>query len=93
MDRPKLALGPVAHNLAPLTTAVLYARQARAYLKISSAGLCKLTRTGIINRYTHLGGKRPFYLKHELDAYLHALPRYRMIDREASPNSAEGSSE
>ena len=93
MNRPKLALVPVAQKLAPLTTAVLYARQARAYLKISSAGLCKLTRTGIVHRYTHLGGKRPFYLKHELDAYLHALPRYKMLDRETSPNSEEGSSE
>jgi hypothetical protein len=93
MNRPKLAIVPVAHSLAALTPAVLYARQARAYLKISSVGLCKPTRTGIVNRYTHLGGKRPFYLKHERDAYLHALPRYRMLDREASPNSAEGSSE
>ena len=87
-----LILVPVVRNLVPLTTAVLYTKQARAYLKISSAGFNKLVKRGIINRYTHSNGKRPFFLKHELDAYLNSLPRYKMDDREPSPNSEEGSS-
>lgn len=91
MNRP-LALVPVAQNLAPLTTAVLYAKQARAYLKISSAGFNDLVKKGIINRFTHVCGKRPFFLKHELDAYLRTLPRYKMDSGESSPNSVERSS-
>ncbi len=92
MNRPELTLVPVARCLAPITTAVLYTKQARTYLKISSARFHELIRRGIVNQYTHVGGRRPFFLKHELDAYLHTLPRYNMIDRESSPNSEEGSS-
>ena len=87
-----LILVPVARHLQPITTAVLYAKQARAYLKISSAGFNELVNKGIISRYTHVGGKRPFFLKHELDDYLNSLPRYKIDDGELSPNSEEGSS-
>jgi hypothetical protein len=64
----------------------------RTYLKISTAEFNELTRSGIINRYTHVGGKHPFFLKHELDSHLSSLPRYKTDDYEASPNSEEGSS-
>jgi hypothetical protein len=50
-------------------------------------------KKGIINRYTHVSGKRPFFLKHELDDYLRTLPRYKMGDGESSPSSGKGSSE
>ena len=78
-----LILIPAIRGLEKISTAVLYARQARAYLKISSAGFSQLVRNGVINRYTHVGGKRPFFLKHELDAYLGNLPQYRIGSRES----------
>jgi hypothetical protein len=87
-----LMLVPVARQLQPIMAAVLYAKQAREYLKISSAGFNELVRKGIINRYTHHNGKKPFFLRHELDDYLRTLPRYKMDDGELSPNSEEGSS-
>jgi hypothetical protein len=87
-----LILVPAIRGLEKISTAVLYARHARAYLKISSAGFNELVRQGVINRYTHVGGKRPFFLKHELDTYLNSLPRYKMDDCELAPNPEEGSS-
>ena len=83
---------PIVRQLQPITTAVIYAKEARAYLRISSAGFNELAGRGIINRYTHIDGKRPFFLKHELDNYLNSLPRYKMDDCELGPNSEEGSS-
>jgi hypothetical protein len=82
--QPKLALVPVVGSFTSLTTAVLYAKEARAYIKISSAGFHQLVHQGIINKYTHVNGKRPFFLKHELDDYLCRLPRYKMNARESS---------
>ncbi len=91
MSQSELVLVPIVKSLAALTTAVLYQKQARAYLKISSAGFNELVAKGIINRYTHVGGKRPFFLKHELDAYLYSLPRYKIHPRESSQTPEIGS--
>jgi hypothetical protein len=85
-----LILVPAIRGLEKISTAVLYARQARAYLKISSAGFSQLVRNGVINRYTHVGGKRPFFLKHELDAYLNTLPQYKIVPRESSQTPETG---
>lgn len=84
MSQPELCLVPIIKTLTPITTAVLYHKEARAYLRISSAGFNELVRHGIIKQYTHTNGKRPFFLKHELDAYLLSLPRYKMPPRESS---------
>jgi hypothetical protein len=80
-----LVLVPLVKSIEPLTTAVLYSRQARAYLKIASAKFNRLVKTGVFNQYTHIDGRRPVFLKHELDLYLRSLPRHRMKTR-VSPN-------
>ncbi len=85
----ELALVPVSRGLDPLTTAVLYWKDARRYLKISSAGFCELVKAKVLRRYTHPGGKRPFFLKHELDAYLRRLPEYN--DGVSEPGSEKES--
>jgi len=90
MNRTELVLVPVVKSIASITTAVLYAKEARAYLRISSAGFHQLVRQGTIKPYTHVNGKRPFFLKHELDAYLHSLPQYKMSPRDSS-QTPEGS--
>lgn len=74
-----LILVPVVRNLVPLTTAVLYTKQARAYLKISSAGFNKLVKRGIINRYTHSNGKRPFFSNMNLMLTSTAFPDIRWM--------------
>jgi hypothetical protein len=91
MSQSELILVPVIKSLAPITVAVLYARQARAYLKISSAGFNELVKNGTLVQHTHVGGKRPFYLKEDLDSYLRSTPRYRIASRE-SAEPAKGSS-
>ncbi len=75
-NNQELALVPVIRGLDPVTTAVLYAKQARCYLKMSSARFYELLKAGVFKQYTHVGGKRPFFLKHELDNYLRRLPEY-----------------
>jgi hypothetical protein len=91
MNRSELVLVPIVRSLTPITVAVLYAKQARAYLKISSAGFNELVKNGILVQHTHVGGKRPFYLKEDLDVYLRSTPRYRIGSRE-SAEPAEGNS-
>lgn len=83
----ELVLVPVARHLEQITTAVLYAKEARKYLRISSAAFHALIRNGALPQYHHIGGRRPFFLKHDLDAYLRTLPRYKITPRELGPNS------
>ena len=79
----ELTLVPIVKTLNPLTTAVLYRGEARAYIRVSWREFDRLEKDGVISRRCHLSSSRPFFLKHELDAYLQALPRYdRMAERE-----------
>ncbi len=89
-NNQELVLVPVIQGLDPITTAVLYAKEARCYLRISSAAFYALVKAGIIKQYTHMNGKRPFFLKHELDAYLGMLPEY--TERVSEPDSGEENS-
>jgi hypothetical protein len=83
---------PTVRDLEKITTAVLYARQAQTYLKISSDGFSKSMRNGVIKRFMYVAGKRPFFLKHDLDAYLAIQLRYKIHSGESSSNSVERSS-
>jgi hypothetical protein len=78
----ELALVPIVNSLVPISTAVLYHKEARAYLRISVKEFRQLEKDGAFSRRCHIRGKRPFYLKHELDAYLNNLPRYKIGIRE-----------
>jgi len=84
-----LALVPIARTIHPITTAVLYAKEARKYLRISAGEFHRLVSEGILVRRVHVRGKRPFFLKHELDAYLESTPRYTIQPRESSSNATE----
>ncbi len=86
----ELTLVPIVRTLEPISTAVMYKGEARSYLRVSWPLFRKLERAATINRYHHIDGGRPFYLKHELDAYLRSLPRVTMPQREF-PESSERS--
>jgi predicted DNA-binding transcriptional regulator AlpA len=72
-----LTLVPIVRTLNPVTTAVLYAREARAYLRMSAAKFHRMVADGKLRRRVHIDGKRPFFLKHELDAYLASTPEWK----------------
>ena len=84
-----LTLIPIARAIHPVTTAVLYAKEARKYLRISAGEFHRLVSDGVLVRRVHIRGKRPFFLKHELDSYLESTPRYTIRPRENSPNATE----
>lgn len=85
-----LMLVPIARKVDPITTAVLYYKEARAYLRISAGQFHKLVSEGVLVRRVHVGGKRPFFLKHELDDYLFGTPQYRMGTKREVPLATKG---
>jgi hypothetical protein len=88
----KLALVPTINSLEPISTAALFHKEARAYLRISTKEFRQLEHDGVFTRRCHVRGKKPFYLKHELDAYLNSLPQYKITLREFS-EARKGASE
>ncbi len=84
-----LMLVPIARKVDPITTAVLYYKEARKYLRISAGQFHRLVSDGTLVRRVHVGGKRPFFLKHELDDYLFGTPHYKMSTKREIPLTTE----
>jgi hypothetical protein len=83
---PKLELVPVVRDLGPVQPAVMYTREAARYLKMSVHKLRELSRMGLIPHSYHINGRKPIFIKSDLDAYLAGLPRVKMAPRELQPN-------
>jgi len=89
----KMLFMPAVDLLVPLAQAIICEKTAAKYVMLGIHEFQKLVDQGIISfRTRQVDRKRPFSLKHELDAYLASLPRYKIHSGESSSNSAERSS-
>ena len=93
MSVEKMVFMPAVDLLVPRTQAVMCEKTAAKYVMFGIHEFRKLVDQGVISfRTRQVDNKRPFSLKHELDAYLASLPWYKIHFGESSSNSVERSS-